>query len=173
MQSHFFSEDLRRLLWHGSALALMAEREGTWLAGLCWILAEGLLRWITFSRTLPPTAVSLVVVGDTRCPADHVVVCVQVKDNSGHERRWYLDANGMSTETTLLCYWQDEEKLIKPFLASYNELLLLDLGIPRDGRMSTRVAECFLEAFGRFELSFLDTGDLFGGEEDGQNEQPA
>ena len=74
-----FSEDLCRLLWHGSALALMAEREGTWLAGLCWIVAEGLLRWITFSRTLPPTAVSLVVVGDVRCPADYVVVCVQVK----------------------------------------------------------------------------------------------
>ena len=159
-----FSEDLRRLLWRGPALALMAEQEGTWRAGLCWVLAEGLLRWITVSRTLPPPAVSLVVVGDARCPAHHVVVGVQIKDDGGQEHRWYLDANGVSTRATLLRYWREEERLIRPFLASYDEQLLLDLGIPRDGRMSTRVAECFLEAFGRFEPSFLDTGELFEGE---------
>jgi hypothetical protein len=28
-----FSKDLRWFLWHGSALALMAEQEGTWRAG--------------------------------------------------------------------------------------------------------------------------------------------
>ena len=155
-----FSGELRRLLWHGPAQALMVERKGTWSAGLCWILAEGILRWVTFSRILPPTSVFLMIVGDAWCPAHHVVVCLRITDGSGQEQHWYLDAYGVSTQETLLRYWQQEEGLTNPFLASYDEQLLLELGIRRDGRMSTRLAECFFETFGRFSLTLLGTESL-------------
>jgi hypothetical protein len=114
---------------------------------------------VTLSRVLPPDAVSLVVLGDARCPAHHVAVCVQVSKETTQEQDWYLDANGVSTQAALLHYWRDVEGLEEPFLAPYDERLLLDLGIPRDGRMSTRLAECFAEAFGNFSLAFLEEGE--------------
>lgn len=161
-----FSERLRRLLWYGSAVSQMEGREGTWLAGLCWIVAQALLQWMTSSRTLPPPTLFLVVVGDARCPAGHVAVCVRLKKDSGQERRLYLDANGVSTEHTFLRYWRDEEGLINPFVASYDEQLLRELGIPWDEHMSTRLAECFFETFGTFSSAFLnnccDTATLCG-----------
>lgn len=150
-----FSKQIRWLLWRGPALPLMAERNGTWLAGLCWILAEGIWRWVVLSRALPPSAVSLVMIGDIGCPAHHVVVCLQVKNNSGQVQDWYVDANGVSTKERLLRYWQDKEGLEKPFLAPHDEQLLLDLGIPQDGQLSTRLSDCFLDAFGRFSPTFL------------------
>jgi hypothetical protein len=150
------SKDLQWFLWHGPAQALMTEQVGTWNAGLCWILAEGILRWITLSRALPPTAVFLMIVGGADCPAHHVVVCLRITDGSGQEQCWYLDAYGVNTQETLLRYWQQEEGLTNPFLAPYNEQLLLELGIRRDGCMSTRLAECFFETFGRFSLTFLE-----------------
>jgi hypothetical protein len=125
----------------------MAEREGTWRAGLCWDLADGLIKWINFSRTLPPSAVFPVIVGDVKCPAHHVAVCV--------ENIWYLDANGISTKEELLRYWQNEEGLEEPFIAPYDEQLLTEQGILRDARMITRLADCFLSVFGRFSPAFL------------------
>jgi hypothetical protein len=108
---------------------------------------DGLLKWISFSRTLPASAVQPVIVSDARCPAHHVIVRI--------ENIWYLDANGISTRETLLRYWQEKEGLEEPFLASYDEQLLTELGFLRDGRMSTRLAECFLSVFGRFSHTFL------------------
>jgi hypothetical protein len=142
-----FGEDLRWLLWHGPALALMAEQEGTWLSGQCNTLAIGILRYIQFSKTLLPSAVDLAIVGDTRCLAHHVVVCI--------EQKWYLDANGVGTKDELLQYWQDEEGLKEPYLAPYDEQLLSDMDIPHDGRMSTRLADCLFNMFGRFSPAFL------------------
>jgi hypothetical protein len=98
--------------------------------------------------------VFLVVVGDARCPAHHVAVCIQI--NKDAENRWYLDANGVSSQEALLRYWRDEEGLDEPFLIPYDEQLLQELGIPSEGRMSTRLADCFFGEFGRFSPTWLD-----------------
>lgn len=128
----------------------MAEQEGTWLAGICHTLANGIFRYITYSQTMPLAAVYLAIVGDARCSANHVVVCIEQQ-----EVCWYLDANGVATMEELLGYWQDEEGLKAPYLASYDEELLLEEGIPSDVRVSTRLADCFLNIFGRFSPTFL------------------
>ncbi len=152
-----FCQDLHWLLWCGPALPLMAEHEGSWLSGQCGLVMEGFLKWISFSRTLPPSAVFPVIVSDARCPAHHVVVGVRPQKPSGQEDHWYLDANGISTKETLLRYWE-EEGLKEPYLSSYDEQLLIELGFLRDGRISTRLADCFLSTFGRFSLTFLHDG---------------
>src|SRR4051794_41114937 len=115
-----FCQDLHWLLWHGPALPLMAEHEGSWLAGQCWLAMEGFLKWISFSKTLLLSAVLPVIVSDARCPAHHVVICI--------EKTWYLDANGINTKDTLLRYWEKEEGLKEPYLSSYDEQLLIELG---------------------------------------------
>ncbi len=148
-----FSKDLHWFFWHGPALALMGEQEGTWLSGLCWGVAEGLLRWVTLSRTLPPHAVFLIVLGDANCPAHHVLVCFS---ETPTERRSYLDAHGVSSREELFRYWEQEEGLEDPFLAPYDEHLLLDVGIGRDARLSLRLAEGLLEAFGPFSPAWLE-----------------
>lgn len=157
--SSTFSEQIHWLLYRGPALSLMMSSEGSWLAGLCWILAEGILRWITLSQTLSPVDACLVMIGDERCPAHHVVVCVRMNQGTDHEKLRYLDANGVSTRSELLGYWQDIEQLTTPFLAPYDAQRLLEYDIPRDDQMSTRVAGCFLAMFGWFSPAFLD-GDL-------------
>ena len=160
-----FSVQLHRLLWSRSAISLMSAGPGTWLSGQCWVLAEALLRWITLSRSLPPSAVFLAIIADRQCPAHHVVVCVAVGSEAGAKRRWYLDATGVKDEEGLLRYWRDEEGLDEPFLTAFDEQLLLDLGIVRDGRTSTRLAECVLEAFGWFSPIFLDQEEPFNGQD--------
>lgn len=150
-----FSKRLRRLVW-GRAVGLMAKRNGTWLAGQCWILAEAVLRWITLSRVLPPEAIFLVIVGDSRCPVHHVLVCVVLQGKAEQERRWYIDANGANMEGPLLRYWKDEEGLDEPFLGKFDEQLLLEWAIPRDGRTSTDLAQLFFEELGLFSPTWLD-----------------
>jgi hypothetical protein len=153
---HAFNGRLRRLLWGRRALSLMVKREGTWLAGQCWILAEALLRWITLSRVLPSDAVFLIVVGDRHCPAHHVLVCVVLQGKAGQERRWYVDANGANTEGPLLRYWREKEGLDEPFLGEFDEQFLLGWAIPRDGRTSTDLAQLFFEELGPFSPAMLD-----------------
>ena len=150
-----FARQLHRLLYRGGAAELMKDSDWTWTEGLCWILAEGILRWISISRACPRKDVSLAVVGDALCPVHHVVVCVRSNRNTRHEYEWYLDANGVSTKTALLGYWRRAHALREPFIAPYDEDLLLHHHIPRDARMSTRVAQCLREEFGLFTLALL------------------
>jgi hypothetical protein len=89
-----FSMKLRQLLWSEPLASLMGERNGTWLAGQCWTLAEGLLR-----------------------------------------------------------YWREEEQLHEPFLAPYDEQLLMQSGIVRDGRTSRQLTDSFFnEAYKRTKV---------------------
>jgi hypothetical protein len=134
------STHLRQCLWHGPALALMGEREGTWLAGQCWICAEGILRFLLRSWIVSPSQLELVTVGDHRHPTHHVVVHLR----SG-EQDWYLDANGVRTQEQLLTSWQQEEDLRQPFLAPANDPLLLTSGLVRDPWMSERLAHLLCE----------------------------
>lgn len=103
------------------------------------------------SRVLEPAAVSRMIIADLYCPAHHVVV--RVLHNGG---RWHFDANGVSTEEQLLRYWRQEEHLCDPWLREYDDALLSEVGIVCLPRISVRLAEELLSAFGPFSPTWLD-----------------
>ena len=160
-----FGKKIRRLLYSGPGLALMEEHQGSWLEGQCWILAEGVLRWITLSNALPPSPASLVILGDAKQPAGHVLVRVHLYWGTECKQLWYLDGVGASTELGLLNYWQKVERMDHPFLTPYDEDKMRNSPIPRDGQMSIRVAKCFYAAFGNFSPTLLDDREDFNGGE--------
>lgn len=150
-----FRSQLRWLLRYGPACIFMEEWDDTWDEGLCGVLADGLFQWIAHSPEVSSGAVSLLLVGDTNCPAQHVVVCVQAKSVDEAVKRWCLDSDGVSSEAVLLRIWRDVEGLKDPFLANYDEELLLKYNIPHDQEKSARLAECFFSVFGSFSPAFL------------------
>lgn len=147
----WFSQCLRRSLWGRRVAPLLAELEYGWLDGGCYTCASALYRWMMRSRTLEPGALSLVIIADLQCPAHHVVVRVLYNG-----RRWYLDANGVSTEEQLLRYWREEEHLRNPWLREYDDALLREAGIVCLPRIGVRLTEELLTAFGPFSPTWLD-----------------
>ena len=147
----WFSHRLRRFLCGKRVAPLLAELEYGWLDGGCHTCASALYQWMLRSRVLEPTALNLKIITDLRCPAHHVVVRV-LHDG----RRWYVDANGVSTEEQLLRYWRQEEHLRDPWLREYNDTLLSETGIVCLPRIGVRLAEELLTAFGPFSPNWLD-----------------
>lgn len=150
----WFSRRLHRFLWRKLMAPLLMELECGWLDGACATCAEGLLRYITFSRTLEPAAVSLAIIADARCPAHHILVKILY-----HGMAWYVDANGVSSERELLRYWRDEEHLVDPFLAPHDDALLEAMGMRSVPRISTKLAQLFFDHFGPFSPAWLDEDD--------------
>jgi len=130
---------------------LLDELECGWLDGACATCAEGLLRYITFSRALEPAAVCLAIIADENCSAHHIVVKLL---NQG--MAWYGDANGVSSESELLRYWRDEEHLVAPFLTPHDEALLEAMGMRSGPRTSTQLAQLLFDHFGPFTPTWLD-----------------
>ena len=147
----WFSQRLRRFLWGKRVIPLLAELEYGWLDGGCHTCANGLYQWLMRSRALEPAALSRMIIADLHCPAHHVVV--RVLHNG---RRWYFDANGVSTEDQLLRYWRQEEHLRDPWLREYDDALLSETGIVCLPRISVRLTEELLTAFGPFSPTWLD-----------------
>ena len=147
----WLSHRLRRFLWGKRVAPLLAELEYGWLDGGCHTCASSLYQWMMRSRALELAALSLMIIADLHCPAHHVVV--RVLHNG---RRWYLDANGVSTEEQLLRYWRQEEHLRDPWLRGYDDALLSEAGIVCLPRISVRLTEELLTAFGPFSPTWLD-----------------
>jgi len=147
----WLSQRLRRFLWGKRVAPLLAELEYGWLDGGCHTCANGLYHWLMRSRALEPAAVNRMIIADLYCPAHHVVV--RLLHNG---RRWYFDANGVSTEEHLLRYWRQEEHLRDPWLREYDDALLSEVGIVCLPRISVRLAEELLTVFGPFSPTWLD-----------------
>lgn len=144
------SQQLRRFWWEGPGLLFLAELEGAWCDGACWICAEALLLYVQSTRGDQDGEVRLAVVAGEGRSADHVVVAVRIG-----EREVFLDADGVSTEQELLARWTTRERLKQPRLVPYDEHLLSQAGIPRDPEMSQRLAACLVEHIGPFARSRL------------------
>ena len=146
-----FGEQLRRALWEGEASGLLAElvhqwEVAGWLAGLCWICAEGLLGWVTGSPDASSYEPRLMILASEDKQADHVVLQVGP---------WFLDGEGVSSLRALLHRHRTLEGLVRPHLLPYDERRLSEQGFPRDGEASRRLAASLASAFGPFSPALL------------------
>ena len=145
------SQRLHRFFWSDAMNPFLEQLTYAWCDGGCWICADALFRYVLLSELIEPSAISYMIVADAWHPAEHVVVCLSLEGQC-----WYLDANGVSSETELLGYWQQEERCGEPFLVDFDPLLLLEEGIPRNPQMSKCLADLLFEAFGPFSARWLE-----------------
>jgi hypothetical protein len=148
-----FGQQFTRVLWEGEASGLLSAltngwEVAGWLAGLCWICAEGILQWILAggspdARDLNPRL--MILAGEGK-PADHVVVQVG---------SYYLDGDGVSTRRTLLTRHRTLEGLTRPRLLPYEEGVLTEQGFPRDVDASRQLALGLALALGPFRPALL------------------
>ena len=133
MTNREFGNKLRRALMSNAAYQILGT-EGTWASGGCLILANSLIMVLGLS---PEDRYSIVDASNLgyELYTEHVVIA------SGNG---FLDADGFSTELTLLQRWRQQEGLRDPQLLSFH-LSTTSLEIPRDSEQSKRLAS-FLAA---------------------------
>jgi hypothetical protein len=114
---------IRAILWSEAGFALLARYGCGWNDGGCRIAAEGLARWLGQGRVIWALL-------DSRGRAQHLVLRIG---------RWYLDADGVSSEAELIARWAKFEGVTQARLAPAGPDALP--GTPRDEQASRRLAE--------------------------------
>jgi hypothetical protein len=146
----WLSRRLRRFFWSKRMIPLLETLECGWLDGGCYTGSVGLYEYLLLSEEGDPANLSLNIIADLHCAANHVVVCL-IHDG----QRWYLDANGVQSEEQVLRYWEREEQLVSPWIRAYNAPLLAETGIPLHPAVSRFLTENLFAVFGRFSPAWL------------------
>lgn len=150
-----FNRILRRFMYGREMEESLAQMGCGWFDGGCHSCAKGISLYLIASATLDPATISFKVIADRRHWANHVVVSVNVGDQT-----WYLDADGISSSQRLLQHLNRAEGLDGARISDFWNTQEVERSIPSSNGIALTLADKLLSSFGPFSPSWLESDDV-------------